>query len=186
MFVKSDIRKITVAVEKDRASDAYLALGRAGIVHLSRYAGKDAPSSNVSTTEESLVRDIVAATDTVLHALQVAPQGTYLREKPLEPHSDAILATGYRKNGRTRRPGAGPFTKRDGKYSPANYLSEVLGSMGADAGILKNASFLNVIFGTVEDVAWETPIEGRFDWCGQGIMSWVLRSLRMILRCSIF
>lgn len=162
MFVKSDIRKITVAVEKDRASDVYLALGRAGIVHLSRYSGKDTPSANVSATEESLVRDIVAATDVVLHALQLAPQEAYLREKPLEPHSDAILATGYRKTIERAVRVLARLQKETENAARQITYAEVLGSMGADSGILKNTPFLKMTFGTVEEAAWETPIKRPF------------------------
>jgi len=37
MFVKSDIRKITIALEKEFSAEVYLALGREGIIHLTRF-----------------------------------------------------------------------------------------------------------------------------------------------------
>ena len=41
MFVKSDIRKITIALEKVFYSEVYLALGKAGIIHLARFQERD-------------------------------------------------------------------------------------------------------------------------------------------------
>jgi len=40
MFVKSDIRKITIAFDKEHQRRVYLALGKAGLVHLARFHEK--------------------------------------------------------------------------------------------------------------------------------------------------
>ena len=40
MFIKSDIRKVTIALEKALGHEVYVRLGRAGIIHLARLAGR--------------------------------------------------------------------------------------------------------------------------------------------------
>lgn len=62
MFVKSDIRKITIAFDKEHQRRVYLALGKAGLVHLARFHEKDSLADGGLQGEESLTREILSAT----------------------------------------------------------------------------------------------------------------------------
>ena len=53
MFVKSDIRKITIAVEKNLHSEVVAALGKASIVHLARVDEKSSRPEARLEKEES-------------------------------------------------------------------------------------------------------------------------------------
>ena len=72
MFVKSDIRKITIALEKAFYSEVYFALGRAGIIHLSRFPQSDSGADSGLQNEEALTRDIMAGTEYALKALKIS------------------------------------------------------------------------------------------------------------------
>ena len=73
MFVKSDIRKITIAFDKAHQRRVYLALGKAGLVHLARFHEKDSVADGGLQGEEALTREILSATTYVLNALHLEP-----------------------------------------------------------------------------------------------------------------
>ncbi|MEQ8203204.1 MAG: hypothetical protein ABRQ31_05425, partial [Smithellaceae bacterium] len=93
MFVKSDIRKITIALEKEFSAEVYLALGRAGIIHLARFEEKDFATDAGIQAEESLAREIVSFTDYAFNALLIEPEeAEQAAMQALNPGSDAALA----------------------------------------------------------------------------------------------
>jgi vacuolar-type H+-ATPase subunit I/STV1 len=162
VFIKADIRKITVAVEKDRAAEVYLALGRAGIVHLARFADRDVSLGQGLAREEARIREIVAATDYAQNALQIVPDEAFLPAAPLDKEKDAAFAAAAAKAlARALR-----LRARIGKAADAASRRIACGSalraLGIDPGVLQRARLVKTVFGTMEDEAQEPPAQSRF------------------------
>ena len=97
MFVKSDIRKITIAFEKAFYSDVYLALGKAGIIHLARFHEQDSKIDTGLQDEEALTREIISGTEYALNALLIKPEEANVTTKTIDNPSDAAFVSGTKK-----------------------------------------------------------------------------------------
>ncbi|MBP7342977.1 MAG: hypothetical protein KA957_11730, partial [Syntrophaceae bacterium] len=151
MFIKADIRKITVAVEKERASEVYLALGRAGIVHLARFLERDAALTSGLAQEEARIREIIATTDYAQNALQIEPYEAFLPEAAMNKEADAAFAAAARKTlARALR-----LRARIGRAADAVArriaCGAALRALGIDPGVLQKARLVKTVFGTMED-----------------------------------
>ena len=71
MFIKSDIRKVTIALEKALGHEVYIRLGQEGIIHLARVQAGDTLTDAGIVAEEGRTRDIIAGSGFVLSALKI-------------------------------------------------------------------------------------------------------------------
>lgn len=162
MFVKSDIRKMTIALEKVFSSEVYLALGQAGIIHLSGFYEKDASADSGLRDEEELTRDIVANTDYALRALLLSPEETEAPWSIPDKRRDAEYAAGIKK--KVER----ALRLREKTIARANIASrsleclDVLSAMGISADVFSKVRFVQIVFGTVENSGWDVPMDRNF------------------------
>lgn len=168
MFIKADIRKITVAVEKERAAEVYLALGRAGIVHLARFLERDAALTSGLAQEEARIREIIATTDYAQNALQIEPYEAFLPEAAMNKEADAAFAAAARKTlARALR-----LRARIGRAADAVArriaCGAALRALGIDPGVLQKARLVKTVFGTMEDETKELPAQSRFLFARSG------------------
>lgn len=173
MFVKSDIRKITIALEKAFYSEVYFALGRAGIIHLSRFPQSDSGADSGLQNEEALTRDIMAGTEYALKALKIsfAEAEASLPVVDKSPITDkgkdaAFVARTKKIVGRTTM----MLSKiRDAQDVIARHLEyiDVLGKMGIEPSMIKKARLAKIVFGTVEN-AVDVHADSRFMLAAEG------------------
>ncbi len=162
MFVKSDIRKVTIAFEKSFYSDVYLALGKAGIIHLARFHERDSEMDTGLQDGEALTRKMISDTEYALNALLIKPEEADVTSSTIDHHSDAAFVSGTKKVIeraawlRSRIREATDTVDRQIEYRDA------LHQMGIDPGMIKKARLLKPVFGSVEDAVWDIPSDERF------------------------
>lgn len=168
MFTKSDIRKITVAVEKDYHSEVYLALGKAGIVHLGRSDEVKSMSYADFENEEALTKEILSETGYVLSALLIEPEEAGISTGVFPSPEDLAFVRETRK----LVDRAMKLLARIGEQSAAVCRriahAEVLGQMGIDPVAIGKARLVRTIFGTVDKTDWDLPSSERFVITGAG------------------
>ena len=162
MFVKSDIRKITIALEKVFYSEVYLALGKAGIMHLSRFQEKDSVVDSGIRDEEELTREIISGTEYALNALLISPEEMAVSLPLNDKSRDAEFIAGIkRKIERALRLREKIRTRRDVTARRMEYLV-VLNKMGIHPEIFAQAQRVKIVFGTVENTVSVVPSDRRF------------------------
>ena len=164
MFLKSDIRKITIALEKTFYSEVYFALGRAGIIHLSRFPQSDFRADSGLQDEEALTRDIVAGTEYALNTLKISVAETeaFLPVVEKSPITDkgkdaAFVARTKKIIGRATMMLSKIRDARDVAAKHLEYI-DVLGKMGIDPAMIKKARLAKIVFGTVENAVGDIPV----------------------------
>ncbi|MGD0277693.1 MAG: V-type ATPase 116kDa subunit family protein [Smithella sp.] len=168
MFVKSDIRKITIALEKVFYSEVYFALGRAGIIHLSRFPQGDSGADSGLQDEEALTRDIVEGTEYALNALQISSAEAESSLPVADKSKDAAFVAKTKKIiGRAVRLQAKIRGAREVAARHLEYI-DVLGQMGIDPSMIKKARLAEIVFGTVENAVGDIPSDGRFRLAAAG------------------
>ncbi|MCE5213047.1 MAG: hypothetical protein LLG40_16015 [Deltaproteobacteria bacterium] len=162
MFVKSDIRKITIAFEKAFYHEVYLALGKAGLIHLARFQERDSSMDAGIQKEEALTREIISASTYALNALQLEPDETGESVNLVHTARDEAFVSGLKRKLeralrlQTKIRETGENLARDIRYA------EALEKMGIDAAILKKAKILRTVFGTVENADFVVPSSEEF------------------------
>ena len=162
MFVKSDIRKITIALEKVFSSEVYLALGREGLIHLSGFQEKDGSEDSGMRDEEELTRNIISNTDYALRALLISSEETEASWSMPDKRRDAEFAAGIKKKTeRALRLREKIITRTNMVSRSLEYL-DVLNTMGIRADVFNEARLVKMVFGTVENSAWDVPTDRNF------------------------
>lgn len=162
MFVKSDIRKITIAFEKAFYHEVYLALGKAGMIHLSRFLERESVTDAGLQAEEALTREILSGTDYALNALLIQPEQAEVSAQMVDTSSNAAFVSKTKKtveravNLRVRIREAWGVVAQQIEYTDA------LSKLGIDPGMIKRARLVKTVFGTVEDAVWDVPSHERF------------------------
>ena len=166
MFVKSDIRKVTIALEKAFYIDVYSALGRAGIIHLSRFEQAATGADAGLQEEETITSDIVSQTEYALNALQIASAGgagnSGAAMPPVGKSNDAAFVS------RTKTiigRAVGLKAKIRAALDTAARqleLSEALSRMGVEPSMVKKYRLAKIVFGTVENAIGNVPSDSRF------------------------
>jgi V/A-type H+/Na+-transporting ATPase subunit I len=162
MFVKSDIRKITIAFEKAFYHEVYLALGQAGLIHLARFQERDSVTDTGLQGEETLIREIISASTYALNALHIEADeagGEAMLVHAVE--DEAFVSSAKKKLERIARLQAKIREARDILDRDIQY-AEALNRMGIDPGMLTKTRIIQTVFGTVENVAWDVPPYERF------------------------
>ena len=162
MFVKSDIRKITIAFEKAFYHEVYLALGKAGLIHLARFGERDSLMDSGIQKEEALTREIISASTYALNTLHLAPDETGGSAALVNAIEDeAFISDVKRKLERTVRLQTKIRESRD-ILARDIQNAEILGIMGIDAAMIRKAGILQTVFGTVENADFAVPLSERF------------------------
>ena len=159
MFVKSDIRRVTIALERIFYQEVYLELGRAGFVHLFRM--EESETSGVLheqfREEETSSREILSGIETALNALNIRPGVEGLASKIRDPVGDAAYVSKTKSTIdrvvrlHTRLQEALDATDRRISYQ------QILKNMGVDPGKISTARLITMVFGHVEDTDWDPP-----------------------------
>lgn len=162
MFVKSDIRKVSIALEKGLYREVYRALGEAGIIHLAP-PDRDTVMDVPLREEETGAREILAGIETALRALDIEPGGTVspgkigdtARDRAFVSRTQEALECVERLGTRIRED-LEAATRRIA-------YREVLDRMGIDPATFQGARLVRMVFGTVENTEWEPPGRERFE-----------------------
>lgn len=168
MFIKSDIRKVTIALEKDLAHESYVRLGRAGIIHLGRIQAGDGLAVLGSESEEWRVRDILAGCAFVSNALQIEAGEAIVSEKIRDLDQDDDLVSGAKRTIerlqrlRTRIREEAAFVAKQLEYA------EALAGMGIDPGAIRKTRLIRTVFGRITEPASLLPAHGPFLLTGAG------------------
>ncbi|MDO9516206.1 MAG: V-type ATPase 116kDa subunit family protein [Syntrophales bacterium] len=163
MFVKSDIRKVSIALEKGFYHEVYLALGEAGIIHLSPPGGRDAMMDAGLKEEESRTREILSGIETALHALDLEPGGVALPERAGDTAQDwAFVSKTQSAIERVGKLRSRIHEALDTAAQRVEYRG-VLDRMGIDPVAFRGARLVRMVFGTVENIEWEPPLREKFE-----------------------
>lgn len=162
MFIKSDIRRITIALEKAFYSEVYLALGKAGIIHLARFSERDSLGDTGLHEEETLAGEIISGTEYNLNALAITPEESGISALTVDKNQDAALVFELKKiieramRLRTKIREKENITARQMEYA------EVLNRMSVESAVIKKARLVKIIFGTVENAIGDISSDSRF------------------------
>ncbi len=178
MFVKSDIRKVTIALEKMFYHEVCYELGKAGFIHLSRL--QDDISGTMTdeglVREETLRREVLSKAEAVMNALGIEPGKASMPEliKEMDKDSDYV-SKAKRATERLLR-----LRKRiqeeSASVSERISYAMALDKMGIDPSVMKDTSLVKIIFGTVENTLWKFPANEPF---------MLVRSGRYVLGASL-
>ena len=162
MFVKSDIRKVFIALEKGFYHEVYLALGKAGIIHLSPARGSDAMMDTGLREEESRTREILSGIESSLRALHVKAEEAALPGRIGDTSQDwsfvSKTQSAIERVGRLR---SRIYEALDTAAQRVAYRG-ALDRMGIDPAAFQGARLVRMVFGIVENTEWEPPIRERF------------------------
>jgi vacuolar-type H+-ATPase subunit I/STV1 len=162
VFVKSDIRKITVALEKIFSSEVYLALGRAGIIHLARFQERDSVLDAGLQEEETRTREIIAGTEYALNALLISPEEDAVSMPAFDKNQDAAFVSRTKKIvERAVRLRKEIREKADAVARHLEYAA-ALNKMGIDPQAIKEMRWVKTAFGTVDNTLEDVPSNERF------------------------
>jgi hypothetical protein len=167
MFIKSDIRKVIIALEKTLAHEVYLRLGREGIIHVARLQSADALADAGIAAEEGRIRDIVAGSGSVLKFLQVEPGEESMPGAIGDTGGDAEFVSKAKKT--MERLQRLLNTIQEALASVAEQLdyAEALREIGIDPGTIKNARLVQTVFGRVTNPLPDLP-DSPFALAGAG------------------
>ena len=162
MFIKSDIRKVTLALEKKLGQEVFVRLGRAGILHLARLQAVEGRGDTEIAAEEALTRDILAAGSFIMNTLALQAGENSVTRKPRDPDQDSALVLRVKKilerlqRLRVRIQEKIIFTGEQLEYA------EALSAMGIDPKVLKKPQLVRMVFGRVPDALTGFPEKGSF------------------------
>jgi len=166
MFMKSDIRRVSIAVEKRFYHTVYSALGRAGIIHLSPPQGGETVMPGEVREEEARIREIFLGIDSALRALHVEPGESSGRRVDIAADWSFVSQTRDAID-RVERLRSRISEARERATRSIAYR-EVLDRMGIDSAVFQRARLVRIVFGTVEDTEWDLPDRKRFEISSAG------------------
>jgi len=168
MFIKSNIRKVTIALEKGLGQEVYLRLGRAGIIHLARLQPGAALTDAGILSEEERTRDILAGSSFVLNALQIETGESLVSEKERDIDEDAGLVSRAKKTMERIQRLQTRIREKAGWVSGQLEYAGALRLLGIDSGVIKKARLVRMVFGQVVNPVPEGPADGSFILAGMG------------------
>lgn len=162
MFVKSDIRKITIALEKAFSSEAYFALGQAGIIHLAGFSQRYSMPDAELQQEEERTRKIISEAGYALSTLLISPAKAEVSVPPVDKIQDAAFVSRTRRIvERIMRLRANIRKAEDVAFRQIEYI-DVLNGMGIDPGMINGARLVKTVFGTVDNAVEGILPDERF------------------------
>jgi vacuolar-type H+-ATPase subunit I/STV1 len=162
MFIKSDIRKVTIALEKTLGHEVYVRLGRAGIIHLACLQAGDVVTDSELVAEEGRTRDILAGSGFALNALQIEAGEELISDKARDTGPDVALTSKAKRiierlqRLRTR------LQEKVAVVTEQLEYAAVLSQMGIDPGAIKKTRLVRMVFGLVTDAVPDLPDDDRF------------------------
>ncbi|MEN6374641.1 MAG: V-type ATPase 116kDa subunit family protein [Smithella sp.] len=162
MFIKSNIRKITIALEKVFSSQVWLELGKAEIIHLARFEERDFGTDAKLQDEEALTREIISSTEYALSALRIESEKVETAVESVKPGSDSAFVSKIKIT--TERAVKLRKKIRETMEIVARQMefAAVLDKMGIDPVMIGKTRFLKTIFGTMDSSSWDAPSDKRF------------------------
>lgn len=151
MFIKSDIRKVTIALEKTCGREVYVRLGRAGIIHPARMQAGDASADRQIAAQEGRTRDILAWSGFVLNALRIEAGEAVASEKTRDAEQDAGFAFTAKKTMERWQSLRSRIQEEAAAVEEQVEYAEALTRMGIDPGAIKKARLVRMVFGEVSE-----------------------------------
>ncbi|OPL13811.1 MAG: hypothetical protein AVO39_09935 [delta proteobacterium MLS_D] len=164
MFEKADIRKISLAVERERFQEVSLALGRESIIHFARF------HLEAETVEEGLKQE-EAATKKILSGIETIQRILGFPLPPvMEPRSAGAVDTAgdgafvsmvlgrVDRLQRLRAKIDSEIKKTEERLS----MARALDALGIDRDVLERPRFLKAVFGIIGDESWDPERESPF------------------------
>jgi len=169
MFIKSDIRKVTIALEKTLGNRAYIRLGNEGIIHLARIQALDVMADPGTIADEIRTRDIImTGCSFALNALKIEPGETFVLVKMRDPEKDAeYVSKAKRITERIQRARSMIEEKKEALKKQMEY-AEALSRMGVDPRSLKTSRLIRVVFGQVSESFPDVPGDATFVTAAHG------------------
>ncbi|MDO9530265.1 MAG: V-type ATPase 116kDa subunit family protein [Syntrophales bacterium] len=164
LFVKSDIRKVSIALEKVFYHEVYLELGKTGFIHLSRSqdSASDIMMEGGLKDEEAKSREILSGIEYVMNTLNIQPGEDSIHDKIRDTSQDEAFVSRIKSTiERTQRLRSRIQESLGFIAERISYL-EALNRMGIDPGAIKTARLVKMVFGTVENTDWGVPVKENF------------------------
>jgi len=162
MFVKSDIRKVTIALEKALGQEVYLRLGRAGIIHLARMQPGDALTDQGFHALEGLTRDILAGGVFILNALGIEAGEALPLDEARDADRDAAFVSQAKKNMERLQRLRKRIQDKLALVGEQLIYAEALSRMGIDPETVRRARLVQAVFGRVAEPVPDLPEDGTF------------------------
>ncbi|MBN2177919.1 MAG: hypothetical protein JW743_00630 [Deltaproteobacteria bacterium] len=164
MFVKSDIRKVSIALEKVFCHDVYLELGKAGVVHLARStdSSHDTMMDAGIKEEETRCSEILSGIEYLLQALSIEPVESIVLEKIRNTVRDNEYVSNTRKKIERVQRLRSRIQEAVGFITERRAHLEALNRMSINPGTIKEARLITTVFGVVENTDWEAPVQEGF------------------------
>ncbi len=160
MFVKSDIRRVSIALERRFYHEVYRALGEAGIIHLAPPRDRDAVMDAPLREEETRVKEILAGIEHALQTLHIEPGAT--AGHAIDTARDGAFASKVQRElERVERVRSRIHETLETADRRVEYRA-ALDRMGIDPPALHGARLVRTVFGTVAETEWEPPTGERF------------------------
>ena len=163
MFLKSDIRKVTIALEKTLGNRVYIRLGQAGIIHLARIQSDDVLTDTGILAEETRTRDIVVAGCAfALNALKIDAGETFVLVKKRDLEGDARYVSKAKRIIERIQRFRARIQEETAVLAEQLEYSEALNSMGVEPETVKKARLMKMVFGQIPDMIPDSPVDVPF------------------------
>ena len=162
MFIKSDIRKVTIALKKSLGHELYVRLGKAGLIHLARLQTGDISADAGMAAEEAKIKDILAAGSFVLKALGLEAGEGLVSENKRDAERDAVLVVGAKKTLERLQRLRVRIQEKAALVDAELGYDEALDRMGFDPGVFKKVSLVRAVLGQTPEVLPDLPENESF------------------------
>lgn len=162
MFVKSDIRKVTAALEKRFARQAYMRIGQAGLLHLARLQGGDLPPDEAFAKQDALTRKILDDGAFVLGALKLDAGGDAVADQARDMERDAEWVARLKATADRLLRLRARIEERAAALAVQLEYAEAMERMGIDPQAFKQARLARMVFGQVPGEISGMPVDSPF------------------------
>lgn len=162
MFVKSDIRRVSIALEKRFYHDVSLELGTAGIMHLGRFQPDEGPAEEGLKNEEAKTREILTGIDTILRVLDVDSSLPVSPGTASDAAEDGALVVRMLSVVNRLQRLRSKIDEESARLEDRLSCFRALEAMGIDSGALRRTRLMTMVFGTLEDREWQPSEKDGF------------------------
>jgi vacuolar-type H+-ATPase subunit I/STV1 len=162
MFIKSDIKKVTIALENTLGLEVYTRLGQEGIIHLARVLANDVRMDAGILADEETTRDIIAGSSFAMNVLQIEAEVDLLPSMTRDSEKDALFVSRARRIADRLQRIRTRINEKAAAVAEQLEYAEALSRMGIDPSALKKARLARMVFGRISDIAPELPADERF------------------------
>lgn len=164
MFVKSDIRKVTIALGKAFYHIVCIELGKAGFIHLSRSTARLEPTVTDSwlRSEEDRRKDILTGIEHALSALGIEPGEPVVAAHVPDMTRDKDFVAGINLTLRRIQVMNAKINKELATVRDHVSCLDALRKMGIDQSPVRPSANVGMVFGTLDDVGWPGAVHEKF------------------------